>query len=156
MRYWLIGQQIVTSPPEPLPTPVPSVLSNTPVMPNVIGVPAVDASQMLRLLGFQHIREVHKFSRQPNGTVIEQVPDAGVRLLLDRRITLMVAAIPPPHPSPSPSQPPIPSNCPFGTAAKSWCEGTRHTWASNPGFFPQLPDLLEEQHCGSCYGITAP
>jgi hypothetical protein len=51
--------------------------------------------------------------------------------------------------------PPPASPCPFGTAPKSWCEGARNNWASNPRFFPQIPDLLQEQHCGSCYGITA-
>jgi hypothetical protein len=120
--------------PVPIPTPLPTIVTR-PIPPPIPSPVPTIVTRPTPHPRPTHIRHPHRPTPTPQYT-------AGIPYSFSR-------------PAPS-SQPSPPSPCPFGTPPKSWCEGERNIWASNPRFFQVVPDLLEEKHCGSCYGITAP
>jgi len=79
-----------TAPPAVLATPLVPIKNAT--IPSVIGLSLAEAALVLKSLGFTSIHPVRKFSAAVPGTVIEQVPNAGTELPLDKPVKLFVAA----------------------------------------------------------------
>ena len=84
-------------------------------VPNFVGVTEARARELADQAGFPEPRFAEGESDQPEGTVIDQSPNAGRRVDRDTRIKLVLAKEPAPEPGPTTPDPTVTTTSPTPT-----------------------------------------